>query len=378
MLDRFGPWSSALGDGHSQRLSTFWRRRMLMLAPTRSAPTAPSRRDWLALGVSCVAAAALPTLLLATPEPPAASQDDGPGTIYVQAIAQVDSDAFRVQIAGVYAIDPEAETRERVTDLYGSVRASRDGRMLALSRSGWSGKDLATEIDNPGVWILDAEGEGEPRRLSKFGGVMSWSPDGSELIVSKWRPESSDDGPRREAWRFEVDGSDATKLPIPETEEVNDWSLDGKWLVTVSDRDHPDSTGYQLYLMRPDGTEQRRLTEGNGLNVYPRFSPDGRQIAYLHSEGGEASIWVIDVDGSDRRQVFREQGDDAPGQLCWSPDGRSLAVAMHTWSRDEDGQKYIGVTEDANYRVAIIDLEAGGIRTLDLPPTSWLGGPDWR
>ena len=84
---------------------------------------------------------------------------------------------------------------------------------------------------------------------------------------------------RDETWRFNVDGSGAVKLPIPETDEVDDWSPDGRWLVTVSDRHPPHGSGYQLYLMHPDGTDQRRLTEGRGLEcVSPLLArqPAGR------------------------------------------------------------------------------------------------------
>ena len=61
---------------------------------------------------------------------------------------------------------------------------------------------------------------------------------------------------------------------IPETHQVDDWSPDGRWLVTQSDRHPPHGSGFKLYLMRPDGTGQRRLTEGGGENINARFSPD--------------------------------------------------------------------------------------------------------
>ena len=102
---------------------------------------------------------------------------------------------------------------------------------------------------------------------------------------------------RHENWEFNADGSGAIKIPIPETDEVDDWSPDGHWLVTVSDRHPPRGSGYQLYIDAPDGTEQRRLTEGKGLNCYPRFSPDGRQIAYLHQEHGINTLWIVNIDG---------------------------------------------------------------------------------
>lgn len=374
MFERYGPWSSALGDGHTSRLSTFWRRRLAMLSAVREAPTALSRRDWLKLGAAGIAAGSVPTLLLARPSGPADAEPEEPGTIYIQALQAGPDDGE--SIAGIFAIDPEAETWRRISNLYGSVCVSRDGRTLAISRSGFTGSPRR-EIENTGVWTLDSEGKGEPRRISDFGGVTSWSPDGSRLIVSRWSWDAEQDEAIRGNWRFNVDGTWATKLPIPETDSVHDWSPDGEWVVTVSDRHQPHGRGYQLYLMRPDGTDERRLTEG-GLNHGPRFSPDSQQIAYLRSEKGESALWVVNADGGDRRLVVREENNTGPNQFCgWSPDGKSLAFDIETWSRDDEGRRFLG-PEDSNPRLAIIDLDGTNLRPLDLPRARWIGSPDWR
>jgi WD40 repeat protein len=246
--------------------------------------------------------------------------------------------------------------------------------IITRGKTGNDGHD----IDNAGVWTLDAEGKGEKRRVSDFGGVTCWSSDSKQIIVAKWLSKPSDDESRSENWRFNADGTGATKLPIPETEEVDDWSPDGQWLVTVSDRHPPHGRGYQLYLMRPDGTDQRRLTEGNGLNVYPRFSPDSRRIAYLHSQRGQNSLWVVNIDGSGRRRLLEEENDTTPDHLCWSPDGKSLAYTLRVWQRDDKGKKFIGGAEDARALIAIMDNEGKNSRTLNLPSASWLSAPDWR
>ena len=52
MTERFGPWSSALGDGLSPHLSTFWKRRLALLASARRARPALTRRDWLTLAAA--------------------------------------------------------------------------------------------------------------------------------------------------------------------------------------------------------------------------------------------------------------------------------------------------------------------------------------
>jgi len=368
MLERFGPWSSALGDGQSPHLSTFWKRRLALLEPARAARPTLSRRDWLKLAAAGAAACALPTLHLATADAP----DDAKaaGKIYLYADLKTgmgDEDSTK----GVFAVDPETGSWNKIVDFQGDIRVSRDGRMLSLS---WPVKDFG----DPGVWVIDAKGEGEKRRVADFGGVTSWSPDGKHLIVTKWLGKPSDDEMRHEVWRFNADGSGGTKLPIPGTDEVDDWSPDGQWLVTVSDRHPPHGSGYQLYVMHPDASEQRRLTEGGGLNVYPRFSPDSRRIAYLHQERGQNSLWVVNIDGTGRHRIVQEENDISPDHLCWSPDGKSLAYSIRDWSRDENGKKFLSVDIDSNPRIAIIDDEGKNPRPLNLPRGKWIGAFDWR
>jgi WD40-like Beta Propeller Repeat len=103
------------------------------------------------------------------------------------------------------------------------------------------------------------------------------------------------------------------RLPVPETDSVEDWSPDGQWFITCSDRHPPHGASYQIYLMKVDGTEQCRLTEGR-LNVHSRFCPDGRKIVYIcQTAKGENSVWVVDVDGKNPRQILKEINLVAPG-----------------------------------------------------------------
>ncbi len=374
MTDRFGPWSSALTEGLSPHLSTFWKRRLELLGSARAARPALTRRDWLKLGVGGAAACALPTLHLASADVPDLARAPSTGRIYIQANFKIGGGQDD-SLNGVFAVDPATASRTKVSDFNGRFRVSRDGRTLALSRSGWTGGDFH-EIENVGLWTLDSEGKGEMRRIADFGGTTSFSPDSKQLIVTKGS-SPKDDKRKHEIWRFNTDGSGATRLPIPETDEVDDWSSDGQWLVTVSDRHPPHGSGYQLYLMRPDGTDQSRLTEDRGLNVHPRFSPDSRRIAYLHQERGKNSLWVVNIDGSDRRQLFQEENDISPGEICWSPDGKSLAYTLMDWQRDEEGKKYIGDTEKSNPRIAIMDHDGKNSRPLKLPRVRWINSLDW-
>ena len=81
--------------------------------------------------------------------------------------------------------------------------------------------------------------------------------------------------------------------------------------------------------MRPDGTEQRRITE-EGNPFYARFSPDGRRVLYTDNGRGEQSgIWVVDVDGKNARLVFPVDPETMTvASACWSPDGKRIAITL--------------------------------------------------
>lgn len=375
MRARFGPWSSALGDGLAPRLSSFWKRRLALLASARAAPSALNRRDWLKLGALAASASALPTLDLALAQGRERARPAATSKIYVQGTFKLGPGGS--DDGGIFAIDPSTAAMVKVVDFQGSASLSPDGRTFALMRAGRTGADFH-EIPDVGLWTLSADGKGERRRIADFGGVISWSPDSKQLIVAKWLYKPGREEMRHENWRLNVDGSGATKLAIPNTDEVDGWSPDGQWLVTTSDRHPPHGSGYQLYLMHPDGTGERRLTEDHGLNVYPRFSPDGRQIAYLHQEHGQNSLWIVNIDGSGRQRVVQEKNDSSPDGVCWSPDGKSLAYILEDWQRDENNKKVIVDPEKSHPRIAIIDVEGKESRPVNLPRAIWLGGLDWR
>ncbi len=209
-----------------------------------------------------------------------------------------------------------------------------------------------------------------------------WSPDGKRLLTSKgkFEKEAGQEKLVAQTWLMDADGSNARELPIPKTDEVDDWSRDGKWFVTVSDRHPPHGHGYQLYVMRPDGTGQRRLTK-DGLNCYPRFSPDSRKIVYCHQTAKEGnSIWVVDIDGKNARAIMKEEELVSPNFACWSPDGKRLAVMRFTWQLDEKGRRIGREPADADYHIEIMDADGRHRHRLELADAKvrWLGHADWR
>ncbi len=98
-------------------------------------------------------------------------------------------------------------------------------------------------------------------------------------------------------------------------------SPDGKWIAyNVGDvNKDANRTISQIYLLSIDGGEPKQLTSGTASNTTPRWSPDGKRLAFV--TGGQ--IWTMDTTGGDRKQVSNIS--TGAGDPVWSPDGKMLA-----------------------------------------------------
>ncbi|MDX6480957.1 MAG: TolB protein [Gaiellaceae bacterium] len=84
-----------------------------------------------------------------------------------------------------------------------------------------------------------------------------------------------------------------------------------------------------LWMMNGNGSHLRRLTWTKAIDeVEPSWSPDGTQIAFAVAwPSTKVGIWVVDSDGSHRRQLTTHGGGNTDGFPTWSPDGSQIAYA---------------------------------------------------
>jgi len=82
-------------------------------------------------------------------------------------------------------------------------------------------------------------------------------------------------------------------------------------------------SGTDIWLERTAGGEPVRLTNSPGADYHPRWSPDGRHIAFVSMRSGSAQVWILPVAGGEARQLTHiSSGANDP---VWSPDGRRIA-----------------------------------------------------
>ncbi len=87
-----------------------------------------------------------------------------------------------------------------------------------------------------------------------------------------------------------------------------------------------------IYIMPIQGGKATILREGLAFEIQPRFSPDGKQISFTSDAGGGDNIWIMDIDGSNAKQVTKESFR-LLNNAVWTPDGNYLIARKHFSSR---------------------------------------------
>lgn len=228
------------------------------------------------------------------------------------------------------------------------LRLSPDGRYLAFN----------TERNEVG---LTRVGE-SPQVVPELEGLPVWSPDGKSFLC--WRKSG---GGGVQTVQVGVPGLEVKVLPaIPATDQVQDWSSDGRWLLATSAGARPSWFGARIVKMAPNGSHRIELTR-EGTSIFPRFSPDGRTILYMSTEGRISSLMKMDASGKHQQKLVDGLGLRARGS--WSPGGDQIVL-------NQRGILVEILDRDGRGRSAL-DLEVGAARYVGavecLPKFS--GGP---
>jgi len=117
-----------------------------------------------------------------------------------------------------------------------------------------------------------------------------------------------------------------------------------------------------IWIADEDGSNPYRLTDHIAMDIFPRFSPDGKHIAFTSNRMGNNDIWVIPVNGGAAKQLtFHTVGDN---MLYWTPDGERIL-----FSTSRRGTFYSPLyTVDMNGNLPVplkIDMGSAGMISQD-------------
>lgn len=222
---------------------------------------------------------------------------------------------LRIAVLSVETLEKRVVTIPPPSSLYGDLgpRYSPNGQMLAFQR-----------YSAPGIidaYLVPAAG-GEPEQLTynAFVDGLAWTPEGTNLIYSSDRGDSSG------LWKIRAVGGVTERFSLG-TEDAYHLALsrDGRRLAYV--RTSEDQNIWRFDVSRsPNGAAPpTRLIASTRLDAGPQFSPDGSKIVFASARSGNCcEIWVSRSDGSGATQVTHFDGPLA-GTPRWSPDGREIA-----------------------------------------------------
>lgn len=221
-------------------------------------------------------------------------------------------------------------------------------RMLAASADR---RHLSYECDF-GIWTLSVAGEAAPARVA-----LEATDNTEEALYQRTftggatEYEVSPDGKRiafvvhGEIFTIPAEsGGEARQITdCPARDSDLSWSPDSKRLVYVCEQ----GANQDVHVVEVETQRDRRLTSAAAPEASPRFSPDGRWVAYLRGPGSHA-LCVVPVEGGTERVVAEGPALSSP---AWSPDSawiaytrRDLANTRDIWVVSLDGMNSTNVS----------------------------------
>jgi len=217
--------------------------------------------------------------------------------------------------SAIFAMDFDGANAYRVSN------NSSQNILPAWSPSGGQIAYTSFMRNNPDLYV-SAAGGGRPNKLSGQHGMntgASWSPDGKQIALTL----SKDGNPEI----YVINASDGSIVRRITNDRAIDtspaWSPDGSQLAFVSDR----NGGPQIFVVSAAGGTPRQVSFNGSYNTTPTWSPaKGKHIiAYTTREGSTYDIVTLDLDSKAMTRITQNEGSNE--EPAFSPNGRAIAFA---------------------------------------------------
>ena len=209
----------------------------------------------------------------------------------------------------IYQLNLNSGDLDRLTSSFGVDNApeySADGQFITYMHS-TPNRNLMQ------IMIMDGNGN-DPGNIEQVNGWdPTWSPNGQSILFA------SDRNGTTQLYTVRLDGSRLTRITnLPAIRGRSDWSSDGQYIVTYSG----EAWQREVYMMNADGSNVRQLSPSGGNSQGPSFSPDGKWVAftaYFDNFGDDhgCEIYIIRIDGTDLRRLT--DNDYCDYQPRWGP-----------------------------------------------------------
>jgi len=222
-------------------------------------------------------------------------------------------------------------------------------------------------------------------RQLTFGGENAeayFSADGRRLSFQSTRDGRTCD----QIYTMNADGSDLRRLSNGRGRcTCSFYAPDGRRIIyssTFASADtcppRPDMSGgyvwpvyptYDIYSVRPDGSDLRKLNTVPGYNAESVYSPDGRKILFTSDRDGDLELYTMNPDGSGVRRITHSLGYD--GGAFFSPDGRHLCYRGWHYpdSTAPEAREYLALlrrhlVRPTHMELFVCDADGGHVRQL--------------
>jgi TolB protein len=194
----------------------------------------------------------------------------------------------------IYELDLNDGNVDQLTNKLGVLTApevSPDGTAVVLARGNANGQTQ--------IVVMDRNGENVGNLPQVSGWDPTWSPDGKQILFASGAEGSV------QLFIINRGGKGLHQVSnLPSIRGRSDWSPDGQLIVTYSG----PAWNREVYIMKSDGSNTRQLTPTGGNSQGPSFSPDGKWVvftAYFDKYGDDhgCEIYVIRTDGTDLRRL---------------------------------------------------------------------------
>jgi serine/threonine-protein kinase len=190
---------------------------------------------------------------------------------------------------------------------YYRPRLSPDGRKVAVGILEQESQIWAYDLSRDTLTRLTFEGNYNP--------VAVWTPDGKRIAI-----ESNKDGTPNIFWQLADGSGGLERLTTSEYfQDPQSWSPDGQ-LLAFYEVVAPSKVA-DIWVLRMSDRKAQPFLRTQFNEAYPRFSPDGRWLAYISDESGSIEVYVQSYPGPGGKYQISTEGGTDP---VWNPSGKEL------------------------------------------------------